>query len=447
MKKIFVFLIFTFLLTACSSANDEQAVFELSDVKKQSYNEQVSEVLKNYYWNYDETENTFVSIAVPTNDFDAINAASMDIGYDLSPYKAFEVIAAVVKLRHLNNEYAGTACFYFVSDKIAGAYYSTESNIYSLRDKNVFLNGSPFEVYENLDTVAEFDEKKLSISMFTDYSDTSENGHVAVIDDENKLTIYRYKGNKFNLYRTVSFENEDFFPMDFKYTSSGAVVLLGKKDELLEQEAHESVEYQDEHYSDSGQLSIPLKSWKVVFLDKNYKKLSEEISLDLSIYNTINIVDDAIYISRGNSIDVFKKQNGVWDKVSQIMLKHYIMQMKTADIDGDGSIEAVINDGMDLYVYSCGDTFERLWKTNFSIKTIQNNIYISDLNNDGIKEIYIEDTSQTSIKYILSENGFKTSTKGIGYGCKLLPADYNSDGKQDYLLVSSDSLALYLAKG
>lgn len=440
MKKSLILLIFLFFITACSNENSED-VFTLKDSEIQKYNEIIKQQLQQQLWEYNEQDNSFaLGVAEQTDSpkFEDIYKASLDMGIDVKKYSGSQAIIANVLLKHFNNEDAGKAYFYFVGDKLVCEYYVFENKIYSLKDKDVFLKETNFKNFEDINVKAEFESKEIGFA-FSDYADINKK-NIAVIDEESKLSIYNYGKKGFTKTKALSFENEGFYPIDFSFYKNGAVVLLGKLDDQYKNsQSHESVEYEDEHSSDNANEAIKyhLKSWQLIFLDSNYNKQKDIINLDLSTYGNISVVGDNIFLSRDKSIDIFQKINGVWAKTNQIMLKNDIHDIKFADIDNDSIDECVISDGMDLYLYSYDESFELLWRTNLSINSIKGNIYVDDLNKDGIKEIYIEDLSDNSYRYILTSSGFTPSSLDIGYGKKCIPADFNDDGMIDYVIIDN----------
>lgn len=440
MKKYFIILFAALCLSGCSATDNSQDTLNLSKKQIENYNNKINKELEDRLWNYDENSNTFEKGIVETeqsSNYNEILNACENAGFNIKRYSGNSIVIATTELQHFNNDDAGKAYFYFLGSKLIGEYYKYNSKIYSLNEKNIFLKDVSFDKYEDTTKKSDFDSKKINID-FSDYRDIDSNGNIAVINDDYKLNFYNLsKNNKFMLVKSLSYSSEGLYPMDICFTESGSVVLLGKNDDSITKNTSQSVEYEDSHDSDTHN-ELFLKSWKIEFLDKNFKKRNASIDLDLSSYTSINVIENKLFLSRGNSIDIFEQDNnGKWQKSTQIMLKNNIEMLKFADIDNDGKKEAIAIDGMDLYVYEYNETFELLWKTNLSINSMKDSLYIEDLNGDGIKEIYIEDLSDTSAKYILEEKGFQSSSDGIEYLHKYIVGDFNNDGKADYIEIIS----------
>lgn len=435
MKKIILFLIFVFCLTGCTSNTNTEQSLKLSKKQIKTYNEIINTELQSHYWNYNENSNTFERGYVESDqspNYDMIINACESVGLDIKKYSGNEVVIATTELQHFNNDDAGKAYFYFIGSRLIGKYYIFNGKVYSVNDKNIFLKDISFNNLENTELTAEFNPLDIKVN-FDDYRDIDDDGNFAVIDDDYKLSIYKLSNKNFRLIKNISYLNEGLYPMDICFNDKGAVVLLGKNDESITSNANQSVEYEDGHESDD-ENDYFLKSWKIEFLDKNFKKRRESIDLDLSTYTSVNVVDGKLLLSRGNSIDIFEEQDdSSWIKSTQIMLKNNIEHLRFTDIDGNGKLEAVAIDGMDLYVFEFNETFELIWKTNLSINSMKNSLYVEDLNGDGVKEIYIEDLSDTTARYILENKGFKSYSNGIEYLHKLIVGDFNCDGKADYI--------------
>ena len=125
-----------------------------------------------------------------------------------------------------------------------------------------------------------------------------------------------------------------------------------------------------------------------------------------------------------------------------------VTDVKKCDFDGDGTEEYAVTDGLDLYIFALdGDNMSLLWRTNISTRFFDGNIYVGDLNGDGVSEIYLADINGLGIRYTLTEKGFKYDT--IDAGSMYFAADFNMDGKSDYIESTgedSQSARLYLSE-
>lgn len=155
-------------------------------------------------------------------------------------------------------------------------------------------------------------------------------------------------------------------------------------------------------------------------------------------------------ISEGDEIWGFQKLNSYFliikNNCTEIYRDYKLVEKingiaKMQDIDGDGKLELICDvDGNSLEIYRLGEKkLLKLWELKIQGESLNGNIQIGDLNNDGIKEIYIGDTSGSMRKFILTSNGLAEDNrisigeKGKATGDYFL-ADYNNDGKCDVIV-------------
>lgn len=456
MKKIFIIsliLLFILTLSGCSSVDEQsEEVFSINEKQKKEYDNIISAQLTECMWNYIEEDTTYEKGSIETKDssrYNDIYNASLDMGFDIKAYEGRDAVIVSTKILYFNNEEAGQAYFYFIKDKLVSEYYIKDEKIYSLKVNNVFITENEFIKFEDLNIKAEFTEKEIN-NLFNDYNDISTNkGTIATIDDDYRLLFYNY-GKSFYLNKRVSFENEGLFPIDTAFFENGDCAVLLGKENVVYTNTESSSGNTDSFEEDLSltEKSKSLKSYKVSFLDRNLKIKNESIELPLSTYTDIKVNNGNLFILRDKTIDVYKKENSSWNKTNQIMLKHWANKMKIADIDENGTNEIILTDGMDLFVYKLDDTLELIWKTNLSIKSMSDIMYVEDLNGDGVKEIYIMDLSGTTARYILTKDGFKAYSDDIEYGQKFIPGDFNNNGKTDYVSINTidKTSKLYLRK-
>ena len=115
----------------------------------------------------------------------------------------------------------------------------------------------------------------------------------------------------------------------------------------------------------------------------------------------------------------------------------YDAALVSTDLDGNGVKEYLMSDGMDLYLYQKNDNnFRKIWSTHLGVESLYGPITSGDLNGDGVKEVYVCDMTGTTIRYLLTEKGLRSSNEDIVYGQCIYPYDLNSDGLDDYWLVT-----------
>ena len=232
LKKLLFIFIILIIFSGCSDDLGDEPVFSLSEDLKQKYNEQIKSQLAEYSWNYSEGQNIFEPADIPSNkaaNYEMIKEASFTSGVDMSGFENREAIRASVSLMHFNNDSAGTAYFYFYNDKIVCQYYVYNSNVYSLKDRNVFENEITFTKFEDTDVKRDFKKKEMNLN-FQQYNGYSAMGSMLAVINEHNVDFYKYETNKFNLKKSVSFSNESLYPIDTTFfDDGGGAVLLGRK--------------------------------------------------------------------------------------------------------------------------------------------------------------------------------------------------------------------------
>ncbi len=452
MKKLVLFFIVLIImgLTACSDIDStENVIFAVDEEQKKVFNTKIAEQLNINLWNYNEADIVFEQSAVPDEnnpDFDSIYRASSALGFDIDGVEGMDAVAASVKISYSNNEEAGNAFFYFIGNELVCLYYMNASKVYSLSEIDVFADGFNSEYYEDLETVAEFDESEIK-TPFDGYADMCiKSGIVGIIEDS-KALFYKYTG-EFKLVKEIDYGGEGLYPVDLSFDDDGVcAVLLGKKNAVQTASVPEGEQAEnqgnDELSEESSFGQERLSSVKIVFVDEDFKTVFSDIVLDLGNYSSVDLNGEKLFAARGKSIDVFENNNGVFQKTKQYLLKQWIGNIKSADIAGNGKKEYIMTDSTNLYIYIFDDSPVLLWKTHLDMQSMVNSFYISDLNKDGVKEIYVSDKLiNTSVKYALMPFGFKSFS--TPYGSKYIPGDFDADGKDDYIKIDSMNDKAYI---
>ena len=176
-----------------------------------------------------------------------------------------------------------------------------------------------------------------------------------------------------------------------------------------------------------------------------------EIPLEGELCTAIGAEGDKLYLFIDQSMNEYEKGEENWSIVASHKLKHPVSQFHATDLDGDGKVEYLMTDGMDLYLYHhTGGSMKKIWSTHLGVENFYGPITSGDLNGDGVKEIYACDTTATTIRYVLTEKGLQSENEDIDYGQCIYPCDFDGNGKTDYWLVQDniDRLGqLYLASG
>ena len=440
MKKRLTALLSLFLLCGCGA--DEEQTFSLTAEEKQAYTETINSVMEEFYWDYDRASLTFGAATVPedTEENARLFDASYDCEYNLKRKAGQDAVLAEAALLHYNGDAAGTLQCWFVGDSLSGVVYTGgfDKDYYSLKERNPFLADGEFQAYENWTGMSTaFAEGNGEFSPEGIYSvgkDASGNT-MAVSIQNGSAAVYRYAGG-LSRYRNFSY-GAGLEATSAAFLSEGDVrlaVLVSSIEESGESDAEKT-------YS---------RAERIMLYDENLH-VAGEIPLEGELCTAIGAEGDQLYLFVDQNMDVYEKGEEDWSLVASRRLKHPVSQFHGADLDGDGKMEYIMTDGMDLYVYhNTGGSMKRIWSTHLGVENFYGPITSGDLNGDGVKEIYACDTTATTIRYVLTEKGLQSENEDIDYGQCIYPCDFDGNGKTDYWLVKDniDRLGqLYLASG
>ena len=447
MRKLLIILMVLISSTCLFACNDsKQELFSLEDEKKELYNKKINEILKKDHWNYDERNTIYEEGVVPdeyNEDFDDVKEASNIEGFNIDEFKGKNAILATVRLFHFNNDEAGKGYFYFVDDEVVCGYYIYADDIYSISQINVFVENSFNQKQENIEKKLDFKEIQTT-KVFDGFEDVFAQNNKSIIGtiSEDKAKFFTYKDYNFSLEKEFDFSKQGLFPMDLSFNDNGSfAILLGKKKKTEHQilySEHEIQEMKENGLTDAdinGEEILIADS--IVFFNSKYENEFSPCKLEVSSYSSITYTNGQIFVSRGKGIDLFTNENGIFNKTKQYLIKHWVEKIKADDIDGDGVKEFIMVDDTNLFIYRLQDVPSLIWKTHLSLEAMNKRFYISDLNNDGIKEIYVSDYSlKTTTKYYLSDKCFKTTS--MDYNTEHLVGDFDGNGKTDYIVIDNE---------
>ncbi len=424
-------LLLIFMLSGCANkqSGEEEAQFSLSVKEQEKYEQLIEDTFKSFYWRYDSDTIQFFQGTVPTADENAF-LASEDAGYPLKKSAGKSVVVGTADMVHFNGDRAGLAYFYFGRNDILGVYYkdANTNKAYSLSNRNVFTKDVAIKAFESDREMGGFTEKKskLPVTGFSSVGRDASGNMLLTCISGSSVNVYRYR-NGFSLYKKIAYGGDGLVPLSVSFYNDGTseadsiAVLLGSY--VNAAEGH-----------DSAQYSV---ADKVVFTDSSLNKTGEEIALLLPDYTCIASDGTRLVLGGKNGIEYYKKQDGAFVKERQFYLNHGVTQFKAEDLDGDGSSEYIMTDGMDLYLYTAAEgNFTNIWRTHLSIESLDGFIYTGDLNQDGVKEIYICDKTWTTIRYVLTPKGLVSRNDDIDYGQIYFAADFNQDGLDDYIKIT-----------
>ncbi|MBQ3031886.1 MAG: VCBS repeat-containing protein [Anaerotignum sp.] len=430
------------LLLLCGSSGEEEQVFSLTVEEQQAYTETINDVMEEFYWDYDKASLTFGGATVPENveENARLFAASETCEYPLKNKAGQEAVLAQASLLHYNGDAAGMLQCWFVDGTLAGVAYSGgyDKAYYSLKERNPFVADGAFQAYETWTGMeAGFTEGSGEFSPEGIYSTgkDADGNPLAVSIQNGAAAVYRYNG-VLSRYRNFSYGNG--------LEATSAVFLDGKEERLavLVSSIEESGESDAEKtYS---------RAERIMLYDENLQ-VTGEIPLEGELCTAIGAEKDVLYLFDDQDVDIYEKKEDGWGRTGSRKLKHSVSQFHVTDLDGNGVMEYLMTDGMDLYLYhNTGGSFRKIWSTHLGVENFYGPITSGDLNGDGVKEIYACDTTATTIRYVLTEKGLQTENEDIDYGQCIYPCDFDGNGKTDYWLVQDniDRLGqLYLAVG
>ena len=439
MKKKAAVLLSLFLLCGCGA--EEEKTFSLTAEEKQNYTETIQAVMEEYYWDYDHASLHFVGATVPEDMeenvrlFDASNACE----YNLKRKAGQEAVLAEASLLHYNGDAAGTLQCWFVDGSLSGVVYSGgfDKDYYSLKERNPFLADGEFRAYENwagMGTGFVEGNGEFSPEGICSAGKDAEGNTMAVSIQNGSAAVYRYAGG-LSRYRNFSYGN------GLEATSAAFLEKGDVKLAVLVSSIEASENDGDKTYS---------RAERVMLYDDKLHVVGE-IPLEGELCTAIGAEGNQLYLFVDQNMEVYEKGEENWSMVASRRLKHPVTQFHKTDLDGDGKVEYLMTDGMDLYLYhDAGGSMRKIWSTHLGVENFYGPITSGDLNGDGVKEIYACDTTATTIRYVLTEKGLQSENEDIEYGQCIYPCDFDGNGRMDYWFVKDniDRLGqLYLAAG
>ena len=439
MKKKAAVLLSLLLLCGCGA--EEEKKFSLTAEEKQNYTETIQAVMEEYYWDYDHASLRFGGATVPEDTeenarlFDASNACE----YNLKRKAGQEAVLAEASLLHYNGDAAGTLQCWFVGGSLSGVAYSGgfDKDYYSLKERNPFLADGGFVAYENwagmgvgfAEGNGEFSPEGICSA------GKDADGNIMAVSIQNgSAAVYRYAGG-LSRYRNFSYGN------GLEATSAAFLEKGDVKLAVLVSSIEASENDGDKTYS---------RAERVMLYD-NKLQVAGEIPLEGELCTAIGAEGNQLYLFVDQNMEIYEKGEEDWSMVASRRLKHPVTQFHKTDLDGDGKVEYLMTDGMDLYLYhDAGGSMRKIWSTHLGVENFYGPITSGDLNGDGVKEIYACDTTATTIRYVLTEKGLQSENEDIEYGQCIYPCDFDGNGRMDYWFVKDniDRLGqLYLAAG
>ena len=440
MKKIATVFALLFALSGCTQQSNTQVQQTALDTANISYNTQtIKDILNENIWNYDEESLVIGSEPLATAEsaiFNEICEASEAAGIDTRHFKhgAKQTMTIEAKLFNTDMSSAGTAYFAFNKRELLCGYYIYNDVCQSLTDKYPYEYAGALKAFEDKTSEAKFTPQTRD-AVFNEIGDIY-GGDTAVLSGS---ALIFYKDTQSGLKRRDSFSFEDeLMPVSVSIGRDFSAVLL---------DSYETADASSGDYEVSNEDVdiVNQKSKKIVFIDKDGDRPFSDIELELSIYSSVaRLKDGSVAAARNNAIDIFKPDGSGWKKAERLSVDTAAEKLKIADIDGNGTEEFIISDGVNIYIYTREDRLKLAWRTKFNISAVTD-FFAADLNGDGIKEIYVNDSNGFMTRYVAGAKGFDIYGGGIANGENVYFAagDINGDGKDEYLTVDDEEMCIY----
>ena len=399
----------------------------------------IKDILNENVWNYDEDSLTFGNDLILSDEgenFNAICEASESAGIDTKHFKrgAKQTMLASIRLLNSDMSDAGTAYFAFNKQDILCGYYMYNNVCQSLTNKYPFEYASPFCRGENK-TVQRTFEKTEQTAVFDAVGDIY-GGDTAVLSGS--ALVFYSEGSKGLKRRDIIDFDDSLMPVSVSVGDKYSAVLL----DSYELADSASSEYE---VCDEGPDVVNQKSEKIVFIDSDGGRAAEDIPLELSIYSSVALLKDgSVAAARNNAIDIFVRGDNGWEKAERLSADTAVVQLRVTDIDGDGTEEYIVSDGVNIYVYTKAERLKLAWRTKFGVSAVKD-FFAADLNGDGAKEIYVNDSNGFAARYVLGTKGFEIYGGGIagGENAYYAAGDINGDGADEYLTVSDENMCIF----
>ena len=424
-RKICILIFGILLLSGCSSAenSESETVFTLSEEKQEIYDNLIEETLNSFYWRYDSDSITYFEEAIPSDE--EILTCSLESGYDMSSDKGKVFTAATADLLYFNREAAGTVYFYFDNNSVNGMYYISPANTpCSMHVRNAYLIPEAFSKAESRTDDAgftAFPASGLSVEGILDSTTVDGISYTAFSDSKKIIINQSDASSPVKVIATIDYSKDMIVPISAAFINS--------TNEL-------AVLYGIETYSEEAIDPIVVPQ-KIMFFDSSFNPSDTEITAENSDLYSIGYDNGYLLVARSRSIDYYPVSGlNLGRKEFAYFIGKSITGMEISDLDGDGTSEYILTDGMDMYIYRKTDTvFKCIWSTHLSIESFENYICTGDLNRDGVSEIYVFDSTGTTSKYEIGAGGLYTNNENIEYGQRYHIADLNGDTLTDCLLI------------
>ena len=376
-------------------------------------------------WRYSSDSVRYSEGVIPSEQ--EILDCSAESGFNMSHHSGDGCIVATADLLYFNRDTAGKAYFYFIDNDLAGLYYKPTGYGLpcSLYVRNAYLSQEPFEAFETSKTAADYSNEYMPKFTAEGIFDT--------VSKDGKTYMLLNEGHKIDV--CVSSADEVLSP--FKVIDLSDEGLIPISASFINNTTETAVLFGFEAFSSESSVPATIPS-KIVIFDSEFNITENELIAEDSDFYSTGFDNGCLMVSSGRSLNYYP-MNGtsIGEKQVSYYLGHAVTGMDIADLDNDGDKEYIFTDGMDIYIYhKTISVFRCIWRTHLSIESFEKYIYTGDLNRDGIKEIYVFDTTGTTSKYNIGKNGLYTQNEDIDYGQRYHVADFDSNGKADYIIIS-----------
>ncbi len=431
------------LLCLCGCASQEQDL-SISASQQEQFTALMEDITEEYYWNFDNDSLQFLPAQIPENteEYASFFAASADSAHNLQSYAGSTVILGTARLLHYNGDTAGQLLCYFNDHALIGVCYQGgyKNSYYSLKERNAFLSDGGFYTYEHWEGMPQHFSSSAATFPANGFLSTGKdkNNHVLTASiQDGAVRIYRYHEPSLQLWRTLSYPGSlEATAVTFLDSTAGSTLAV-MLSSVTSQGSGEG-----EH--------VFTRSEKIVFYDENMQPTGVEIPLESGEGNALASAGNELMVTGNHIIQYYTLQEGSWNNTGYSRLGHSARYLHLTDLDGNGTTEYIMHDGMDLYIYQRNEnTLRCIWSTHLGVESLYGPITSGDLNHDGVKEIYVCDMTGTTIRYILTEKGMRSANEDIVYGQCMYVCELNQDGYDDYWMIvdpESQKGSLYLSQ-
>lgn len=432
MKRLFFGLLcLCLLLCGCSAEGTEEAAQtpKVESEVRLAAAKSVLGLLTEAYWQYEKESQTYTLTEFKKDDLPQSAQEAVERGGYTLPKEGTDCLLVTAALTHYNETAAGTAQIYLSEDgtSVLAAYYAPAEGAYAactLAERNLYLEET-FPQKTETDGVGSF--RSLPANLHGRSVAAVQGGRICLLEGGEVLL---YTLTEAGFVQTAAHTPKTDSPMSAAFLADGTLaVLFGAP-------------------TNAGQEGSRVVSTEVRFFDETLKETKAPFSLDGADCSLVASHGEEMLLYGGTTLRTFVPEGEGFTQKLRRSLGHTAKALTVCDMDGDGEDEYFITDGGDCCLYRRQETgFVLLWRTHLGTDWYNGPLSAGDTNGDGAAEVYLCDDNATAIRYVLGERGIVSQNEDITRGDARFAADFNGDGRTDYLQMDSeDNTTLYLAE-